>query len=84
MTIKQFRKKLDDYFCQTFYYKGKKGMIEDCIEKDPVTGKIRPAINIAYDNEGMTLHSLDEALNAKIFDGKSLTEIVGEIELAVF
>ena len=55
-----------------FEYKGK-----NC-EIDPIT---KDKIAMWFGGEYLTVHSVDEAMQIKLFDGKSFDEIADEIEV---
>ena len=72
MNAKQLRDRIDSLISHILFdYNGKPCGI------DPLS---RTEIDIWYGDEGATLSSVDEVMSAPFFDGKSLSDIVGDLQ----
>ena len=73
MTASALKKQISKMYSHIlFEYKGKNCGI------DPIT---KDKIAMWFGGEYLTTHSADEAMQIKLFDGKSLNEIANKIEI---
>lgn len=73
MTASALKKQISKMYSHTlFEYKGKNCGI------DPIT---KDETAMWFGGEHLTIHSADEAMQIKLFDGKSFDEIADEIEI---
>lgn len=71
MTLSQFKKHMDRLVgCVNFTYNGRPCGV------DPLG---RTQYDMWYGDNVITVNSVEDVLNVKFFDGKSLTEIWGEV-----
>lgn len=76
MTIKEFLHNLvDSYGTAEFTYKGKKCGVE------PETKNSITTYCMWYDKEWKDFETVDDLMKDKFFDGKSLTDILPEVDV---
>lgn len=81
MTVEKMRNRIEERAVLVgFEYHKKRYSIDPCYNLD--TDKQEYLIYLEDDTK--VLYDIDEVMNKKLFDGKSLSEIVSEIEIVEF
>ena len=76
MKVNELRKLIEDCFTAIYFkYKGEWGNIEPCCNR-----KTGYTFDCYYDGVDQRVYNIDDAMNLKFVDGKSLNELAEQLE----